>query len=163
MKIGILSDTHDHLHNLETALERLRAEGVERILHCGDVCKPGMIQALEDFDVWIAQGNMDCHLGLAQVVENEIGPGRLAWLHRPTLDGYPVAMVHGDNEEALHNLITSNQYAYVFHGHTHRRRDQTIGRTRVINPGALGGTRRQSRSFCILDLETGEIRFFELV
>jgi predicted phosphodiesterase len=38
----------------------------------------------------------------------------------------------------------------------------TIGRARVINPGALGGRRRQSRSFCILDLTTGEIRFVEL-
>ena len=38
----------------------------------------------------------------------------------------------------------------------------TIGRTRVINPGALGCMRRQLRSFCILDLTTGEIRFVEL-
>ena len=47
-------------------------------------------------------------------------------------------------------------------GHTHRRRDQTIGRTRVINPGALGGVRWQRRSFCILDLATGEARFVKL-
>ena len=38
----------------------------------------------------------------------------------------------------------------------------TMGRTRVISPGALGGTRRQSRSFYILGLTTDEIRFVEL-
>jgi putative phosphoesterase len=162
MKVGIISDTHDDLHNLEAALEILEAERVTKILHCGDVCGPDVIRPLTGLDGWVAQGNMDRQLGLAQVVEGTLGHGRLAWLQRPTLDGYLVAMIHGDNEEVLGNLITSGQYAYVFYGHTHRRRDQTIGRTRVINPGALGGRRWQSRSFCILNLKTGEARFVEL-
>lgn len=163
MKIGVISDTHDNLGNLEAALETMRAEGVTKILHCGDLCGPDIIRALAGFDVWIAQGNMDRHIGLAHAAEETFGRGRLAWLHQFTLDGYLVAMIHGDNEELLGNLITSGQYAHVFCGHTHRRRDQTVGRTRVINPGALGGLRRQSRSFCILDLATGEFRFIELL
>ena len=162
MKIGVISDTHDDLQSLEKALEILEAEGVTKILHCGDVCGPHLIRALMGFDVWISQGNMDRHLGLAQAVEATLGRGRLAWFQRPTLDGYPLAMVHGDNEEALANLVTCGQYAYVFHGHSHRRRDQTVGRTRAINPGALGGRRWQSRSFCILDLATGRVRFVEI-
>jgi len=162
MKIGIVSDTHDDARSLEAALEALRAKDVTKVLHCGDVCGPGLIQALAGFDVWIAQGNMDRHPGLAQVTEETLGRGRLAWLHRLTLDGYAVAMIHGDNEEVLGNMITSGQYAYVLCGHTHRRRDQTIGRTRVINPGALGGVRWQRRSFCILDLATGETHFVKL-
>jgi predicted phosphodiesterase len=68
-------------------------------------------------------------------------------------------MIHGDSEEVLRGLVASGQYAYVIHGHTHRRRDQTVGRTRVINPGALGGTRHQEHSLCILDLRSGEARF----
>jgi len=110
----------------------------------------------------VAQGNMDRHPVLAQAVEETLGRGRLARLHELTLDGYPVAMVHGDNEELLRSLITSGQYAYVLCGHTHRRRDQRVGRTRVINPGALGGVRWQQRSLCILDLTTGEARFVKL-
>ncbi len=162
MKIGIISDTHDHLDNLEMALEILRVEGVAKVIHCGDVCGPDVIQALAGFDVWVAQGNMDRHLGLAQTIEKTFGRNRLAWLHKLTLDGYSAAVIHGDNDEALRNLITSGQYAYVFHGHTHRRCNQTMGHTHVINPGALGGTRRQSCSFCILDLVTGDVRFVEL-
>ncbi len=163
MKIGIISDTHDHLHNLQTALDVLRDEEVEKILHCGDVCGPEIVQALEDFEVWIAEGNMDRRTTqIQQAAEKTLGYDPLAWLHKPTLNGYAMAMIHGDNEEALNNLIASGNYAYVFHGHTHRRRNEQVGRTRVINPGALGGTRRQSRSFCILDLETGEARFVEV-
>jgi predicted phosphodiesterase len=71
-------------------------------------------------------------------------------------------MTHGDNEGFLDGLIGSGKYAYVLHGHTHRRRDQTVGSTRVINPGALGGMRRERRSLCILDLTTARARFLKL-
>ena len=162
MKIGIISDTHDDLDYLETAIEMLRAREVSSILHCGDLCGPGVIRAMAGFDVWIAQGNMDRHIGLSQAARETFGRIPLAWFQEPTLDGYPLAMIHGDNEEVLGNLINSGRYAYVFHGHTHQRRDQVVGRTRVINPGAMGGTRKQSRSFCILDLATGKARFMEL-
>ena len=162
MKIGIISDTHDDMQNLQVALDTLRAQNVMAVFHCGDVCGPKVIRALEGFDVWIAQGNMDRHKELAQAIEETLGRTRFAWLHKPTLDGYTLAIIHGDNEEVLGNLVTSGNHAYVFHGHTHHRRDQTIGRTRAINPGALGGTRKQCYSFCILDLATGNVRFIEL-
>lgn len=162
MKIGVISDTHDNLRNLEVALEILRAEQVTNLVHCGDLCGPHIVQALAGFDVWVAQGNMDRHLELPQVTKGTFGHISLAWLQKPTLNGCSIAVIHGDNEEVLGNLITSGQHRYVFHGHTHRRRDQTVGRTRVINPGALGGTRKQSRSFCILDLAAGEARFVEV-
>ncbi len=161
-KIGIISDTHDNLRNLEAALTVLRAEGVTQVFHCGDICSPATVRALAGFDLWVAQGNMDRSFGLAQAITDISGAGRFAWLHRLVLGGYPVAMLHGDNEEVLGNIISSGEYAYVLHGHTHRRRDQVLGRTHVINPGALGGTRHQSRSFCILDLETGQCRFVEV-
>jgi hypothetical protein len=162
MKIGVMADTHDHLQNVEAAVEVLRAEQITTVLHCGDVCGAVVIQALSEFELWIAQGNMDRSLNLTAAAAEILGRDPMAWFHKPLLDGYPAAIIHGDNEEALSNLITSGQYAYVFHGHTHRRRDQVVGRTRVINPGALGGIWRQSRSFCILDLATGKARFIEI-
>jgi putative phosphoesterase len=171
LKVGIISDTHDNARNLAAALAVLHSEGVTTILHCGDVCGPDTVRALagfaasapgepspNGFNVWIAQGNMDRHPGLALAVDEALGHGRLKWLHRLAPDGYRLAMMHGDNEEVLRGLISSGQYNYVFHGHTHRRRDQAVGHTRVVNPGALGGMRRERRSLCILDLATGELR-----
>ena len=162
MRIGIISDTHDDHTTLEKALDVLRDEEVHHILHCGDVCGPGMILGLEGFDVWIAQGNMDRQPGLAATVNNFLGRSRLAWFHRLSLDGRSVAMLHGDNEEMLRTTIASGQYAYALHGHTHLRRNQKVGRTRVINPGALGGSRSDEHTFCTLDLATGETSFLEV-
>lgn len=162
MKIGIISDTHDNFSNLEMALDLLQAEGVRTLLHCGDLCGPGIIQTLSGLEVWIARGNMDRQSELPEVAAQTLGFGRMKRFHRLTLAGYSMAMLHGDDEERLRRTIASNKYAYVFHGHTHRRRDQRIGKTHVINPGALGGMRWQTRSFCILDLTTGEPRFIKV-
>jgi len=162
MKIGIISDTHDNLNNLETALDVLQTENVTNLFHCGDICGLNIIQAMASFEVWIAQGNMDRRVGLRRTVKETLGRERLAWLHQLTLEGYSIAILHGDNEDVLNHIIASGEHAYVLHGHTHRRRDQRIGRTHIINPGALGGTRKQRRSFCILDLTTGQTRFVEI-
>ncbi len=162
MRIGIVSDTHDDMRALERALATLQDEGIDTLLHCGDLCGPAIVEALSNFDTWIARGNMDRHPELEPTVRKTIGAGRLAARHRLTLAGHSVVLVHGHREGELKRLINTGDHAYAFHGHTHLRRDQRIGPTRVINPGALGGIRWQQRSFCILDLAADEATFIKL-
>ncbi len=161
MKLGLISDTHDNLANLAAALGILRTEGVTTVLHCGDLCGAAVIRALAGLDVWIARGNMDRQMELAPAADGVLGVGRLAWLQRPVLDGHTVAAVHADDDEVLWGLIRSGRYSHVFHGHTHRRRDEMVGSVRVINPGALGAERTAQSSFCILDLASGASRFLD--
>jgi putative phosphoesterase len=161
MKIGIISDTHDDLCNLEMALGVLQKEGVSRIIHCGDVCGKEIVRAMSGYEVWIAQGNMDHPYLLNSIVDRELGRGRLARIHRLTLDGHSLAVAHGHDEELVWKLASGGGFAYVFRGHTHSRQDRMVGRTRVINPGALGGRGRQ-RSLCLLDLRTGQARFLDV-
>jgi hypothetical protein len=162
MRIALMSDTHDDLRALERALEIVRAEEIDVVLHCGDLCGPAIIEALSAFDTWIARGNMDRHPELAPTAREAVGAGRLADRHRLTLDGHSAVLVHGHRESELRGIINSGRHGYVFHGHTHRRRDQCVGPTRVINPGALGGLPWQQRSFCILDLAADRVTFFDL-
>ncbi len=158
MKIGILSDTHDHLDAVRKACDLFAAEGVTLLLHCGDVCGPAVVEALEGFTVYFAQGNMDRMPALGLAVEGLQG-GRLARLHSLTLAGRAVALLHGDDSALLRRLTESGTYAYIIHGHTHRRTHSRRGAVQVINPGALGGVRLESRSVCILNPETDEVRF----
>jgi putative phosphoesterase len=162
MRIGLLSDTHDNLASVQAAAAVLVREEISVLLHCGDVCGPSIIEALDGFTVYLAQGNMDRMPALGTAVQTLREPGRLARCHDLALEGFRVALVHGDDGGLLRRLIQSGAYAYVFHGHTHRRGDRQVGSTRVINPGALGGLRRGPRSFCVLDLQTGAARFHEL-
>ena len=54
-------------------------------------------------------------------------------------------------------MLTSGQFDYIFYGHTHVKSDEMVGKTRVVNPGAIGGAHRGTQGFIILDTETGEI------
>jgi predicted phosphodiesterase len=47
-------------------------------------------------------------------------------------------------------MALSGRYDYLFHGHTHVQDSNTIGSTRVINPGALSKAARYT--FATLDL-----------
>lgn len=162
MRIGIISDTHDDLRNLRAALEILRLEDITTVFHCGDLSGPAVVAALSEFDVWIARGNVDNHPEMEEAVSDVLGKGRMAESHHLTVDGRAALLIHGHREAELRRLIRAGEYFYVIHGHSHRRRDETIGRTRVINPGALGGMRWQRRSFCILDAVTDSVRFVEV-
>ena len=48
MKVGILSDSHDHRGAAEGALLLFRAEGVGMIFHLGDVCAPVVLAGYAD-------------------------------------------------------------------------------------------------------------------
>jgi len=158
VKIGLLSDTHDHTGNLVRALKIFRDQEVKTLIHCGDMTSPRLADHLKGFDVVYLTGNMDPDPGgMGRKLKN-LNPKNIAKLtYTGSYDGVPVAATHGHLIEELDRLIQSQRYRYVFHGHTHRRRDEAIGDTRVINPGALGGVRYEFRSVCILDLQLGEV------
>jgi putative phosphoesterase len=160
MKIGILSDTHNNAANTRDALAIFQAEGISRLVHCGDMTTGQIVMLFAGWDVTFVLGNGDLFVQELNTAAGLIGvqpPRPVASL---TLDGLPVAVVHGHHD--LERLIRQQDHRYVLHGHTHRRRDERIGSTRVINPGALGGRRIEPRSVAVLDLATDTLRFIEL-
>jgi putative phosphoesterase len=162
MRIGIVADSHDDISALRIALSGLQSEGVGHLIHCGDLCGPSVVPEMSAFNTWVARGNMDRHPALESVAASYLGPGRLAVVHRLTLGGHAIAVVHGDDLHLLSQLVSSARFAYVLHGHTHVRRDECFSGTRVVNPGAVGSRRTGRQSYCILDLTYGEISFREI-
>jgi putative phosphoesterase len=163
MRIGILGDTHDHRELTLAALAAFRAAGVTRLFHTGDITRPETVRLFAGFDVTFVRGNNDVALAALAAALQAIGaPGRLPLTWTGRLAGRRLAMTHGMPREPYAQLVASGRYDYVFHGHSHRRRDKRVGRTRVINPGALTGKREYMRSIAILDLVEDELQF-ELV
>lgn len=163
MKIGILSDTHNHIENLQKALAIFKQRKIEILIHCGDVNTPETAVNLQGFLVHYVYGNTDhaqMHIGS---VVRDLNPQNSAGLvFTEEIDGVKLAATHGHLFTELEKLIADGRYPYVFHGHTHQRRDEMVGQTRVINPGALGGTQYEPRSICILDLHSGDLEFIEI-
>ncbi len=162
MKIGILSDTHNNLKNLHAALERLGREGIDTVIHCGDLTGVEAAKAMDGFHVICVLGNGDVASGdirdtlLKQNPENYVG-----MIFTGQLGGARIAAMHG-HLPGLEELTHSGAYDYVFKGHSHRHKDEKIGFTRLINPGALGGLRPEERQFCLLDLDSGQATFVEI-
>lgn len=140
MKIGIVSDSHGGVSRLKTGLEILLSRGAEAVVHCGDVSTLAAVEALGQLPVptYLVLGNMDRHGAELVAVGRECGV-RAEWetVEIPLGDGRHLIATHGHDESLLGELIAGEQFAYVCHGHTHCTRDETFGKTRAINPGAL--------------------------
>lgn len=164
MRIGIVSDTHGKSKRLSRALELLSANDAEAVVHCGDILSTGDVTRLGGFagPAYLVAGNMDRHaVGSLAVAAEKAGVHFTPdFLTVPLEDGQHLAATHGHHEELLEELLRGGQYPYVCHGHTHHRRNERYGPTRVINPGALYHTRdREGKSVCLLDTLADTVEF----
>jgi hypothetical protein len=154
MIVGILSDTHGNDRSLAAALEVFRARGVGILVHCGDVGSARCMHMLGAYGgaVYVVAGNMDRHLEDLSHTAAECGVNFAEEvIEVPLGGGMLLAATHGNDPVNLSGLISSGRYRYICHGHTHRPTDQTVGKVRLINPGALD--RAKTRTIAILDTQ----------
>jgi putative phosphoesterase len=139
VRVAVLSDTHSprHWKRCPAAVAR-RLEGVDLILHAGDVCRAETLDELAGF------------APVRAVLGNNDGPDVAAWgaPERLELDvaGLPVGMVHDSGPAAgrggrLRRLFPDA--ALVIFGHSHIPWDETFAGQRQVNPGSPTDRRRQ--------------------
>jgi len=163
MKIGIISDTHNNHANIQKVVKTLKDEGISIVIHCGDMVDPDDVWYFDGFRLIYLFGNMDIATGTLRDTILPLRPDNYVdYIFDGVIDGVNIAAVHGDALGQVDELAQSGKYSYVFCGHTHRRQDEKVGSTRVINPGALGGLHEEHRSICILNLITGDIWFINI-
>jgi hypothetical protein len=147
MKIGVISDTHNYF---DPKIPQL-FEGVEHILHGGDVGQPWLIMELEKIaPVTAVVGNTDSGLPLRETEVIELA-GRKFLLHHIVDSRSPSPVLQK-------RLIREKPDVVVF-GHTHKPFQETIGGTLFFNPGYAGKQRfTLPRSLAILHCEANGIR-----
>ncbi len=160
MKIGILSDTHNHLQRTEQAVELLRDAGAEALFHCGDLARPEIVAACAVLPFYFTFGNHDSDM--VRVLEqsaDELGAHCLHWGGEVTLAEKRIALVHGHITRDLRPLLEA-QPDYLLTGHSHQTHDFYEGTTRRINPGAL--FRASEFSVALLNLATDDLQWIEV-
>ena len=163
MKIGVLSDVHNNTDNLVAALKILDRESIRVVIFCGDMVNVELVPLFAGLELHLVEGNVEHDPpALARAVERLGNDSTFGPEYTATIEDKRIAALHGHLTDRLNETVHSGLYDYVFHGHTHRRRDERVGATRVINPGALGGLRHETRSFAILDLATDHLRVVEI-
>ena len=158
MKIAVLSDTHDAVFSTQEVLKGIAAQGIDTIIHCGDMCSAYTAEQFQDFCIYHAWGNNDIDTVGLQLAIRECKPGSQSdrWV-KCYFDGKLIGAVHDMYDRAFSTMLSSGLFDYIFVGHTHRKMDEMIDRTRVINPGAIGGAHRGKRGYVILDTMSGEV------
>lgn len=131
MRVGLISDTHGRLRN--DVFDRF--EGVERILHAGDIGPPGLLADLAAVaPVTAVFGNTDGFDVRAEVPQ-------VAVLE---LAGRTIVVLHGDQlgSPTPAGLRRAHPDADVIvYGHTHRPMIDDSDGILVVNPGSAGAPR----------------------
>jgi uncharacterized protein len=155
MRIAIVSDTHSRHRTVEKVVAFLSANGIDLVLHCGDIEDAETSRLFGAFTTHFVLGNCDSDTPQLRKAIEESG----AQLHEPfgnlELDGCKLAWTHGDNHRLMKDVVDSDYFDFVFYGHTHVAKQHRVGRTLVVNPGALH--RAKIKTFVVLDLKTREV------
>jgi uncharacterized protein len=154
MKVAVLSDTHAPRY-WKTCPDEVarRLDGVDLILHAGDVCRATVLEELAAF------------APVRAVLGNNDTPDVATWGAPETLeldlDGLAVAMVHDAGPAPGRTLRLRRRFPdaeLVVFGHSHIPLDERGHGVRIFNPGSPTDRRRQPRgTMGLLRVEDGRL------
>ena len=154
MLIGVISDTHGDMHGCRAAVRLFESLDVDEVLHCGDIGSPQIIGLFSAWPTHFVYGNVDSQAYLRDAITRagQICHGHFGSIQ---LQGRGIALLHGDDSGELDKSIKSGQWQIVCHGHTHTAQQTTIGKTLVVNPGAIARARHPS--VATIDLQSLQV------
>ena len=156
MKIGIVSDTHNNLRNVNRIVELFNESGVERVIHTGDITQAKTLEVFAHLamPMYGVYGNNDeGERDSLEAAVNAHGfvfrdpPFVLQWHQRS------IMVVHDPLEFGGH---LNDSHDLALHGHTHLYRyeqSRVNGAGQVIfNPGECAGHMKGFNAIGVLDL-----------
>jgi uncharacterized protein len=139
MKISVVSDIHDNVWALRTALARLR--DADQLICCGDLCSPFIVGLIaEGFagPIHIVAGNNEGDWRrITQQAANHAHVHLHGEFFQAEIDGRRIAVNH--YPDIALPVADSGRYDLVCYGHNHRFAIEQRGSTLTLNPGALFG------------------------
>ncbi len=158
MKIGIISDTHDNVDNILKAVSVFKQEGVSYVVHCGDIVAPATLKHFKGIRLKLVLGNCDGDIQMIKKVCEEMSFEFLGTYSEFSESGKTFFVMHKPPDEYAPEKIGS--YDYILHGHTHKKRDEHIKGTHIINPGAHYW--HSEGTIAILDIPEDKVKFVKL-
>jgi len=164
VKIGIVSDTHDHLSLIGKAVEAFNASGVGLVLHAGDFVSPFTAPRFKPLKARMTGvfGNNDGDRTLLRRRFSEINVEIKDTIAVLEAEAVRMAATHGHDEDLLKALIDSGSFGVVAYGHTHQAVVERRGKTLVINPGEACGYLSGDATIAILDTARLEAEIIRL-
>ena len=166
MKVGIISDTHDNIPTCNKLIPHFLEENIEVLIHCGDIIAPFMKRVFvplheKGVKMYGVIGNNDGEIsGLMEVL------GKIMKLtpdfYELEFDDKLFLVVHHLPESLIQSIAASRKFDYIVKGHLHEKRNEKIGKTRIINPGEACGYLTGIGSIAVLDTYLDSVEYFDV-
>ena len=159
MIIGVFSDVHDNLSNLNKTLDIFKSRQAEVLIFCGDFCSPipSRVMGSEfERDIHVVFGNGDGdRFAISNVAKIYYPNLKLHGEHAELdLGGVKIAVTHYPFYAQA--LARTGDYQAVFSGHTHERHQQRFGDCLWVNPGEVLGWKGEA-TCAIYDTTTNSV------
>lgn len=152
MKLGVISDTHGNVKQTAVALNAFAEQGVSRIIHCGDIGTPNVVRLFHAIPTDFVFGNSDpCTETLRKTILSQ-DQTCFNWFGELELVGKRIAFMHGHDSQKFEDELNSEYWDLLCFGHTHIAELRLVGKTLLLNPGAVH--RSPTPSVAVVDLET---------
>jgi putative phosphoesterase len=157
MKIAVISDIHDNIPKLKTALALVRDRGAEVVLCLGDLCSPFMAKELgQGFSgpIHVVFGNNDGDR--FRIAANAAKHANLHFHGEYAELQFGQRLFSINHFDDIGRAIAKGQhYDVVCFGHSHRFEVSQSGKTVLINPGEIYGGLTGQSTFVVYDTVTG--------
>lgn len=150
MRVGIISDTHGQVAFTRAAVQMFESLEVERVLHCGDIGSPEVVELFAPWPTDFVFGNCDVDRQALRMAIERAGKICHEEFGDLEIEGVRLALLHSHDRRLLVASIGSGRYRTVCYGHTHVAVIEHHGDTLAINPGAI--YRAQPHSVAVLEL-----------
>lgn len=160
MILGLLSDTHGRVEATAAGVEILRKNGAQFLIHCGDVGSIHVLDYLVGIPSAFVWGNSDYDRYTLEKYAQQLSIRCCGPFGELELDGKRIALLHGDDYRLRDRIIAQQNHDYLFMGHTHSAGEHRVGRTLVVNPGALH--RATVKSVATVDTAGDTVMFLPL-
>ena len=153
MNIGVVSDTHNNLKNIEIIINLFNDEKVPLVIHTGDISNANTLEQFSKLNSELigVYGNNDRNeSGLKEVAHKnnfqfQEPPRRLSLLDRE------IVIFH--EPDNIDEFLSENKLInVVLYGHTHRYENNIKNGVLYFNPGESAGMQKGSNAIGILDL-----------
>jgi uncharacterized protein len=163
MKIGVLSDTHDHLTNIRKAVEIFSTRGVQALIHGGDFCSPFTLAEFKP----LADAGLKMHAVFGNNDGDRVLLVRRAGDFCSFSDGACIVTLGGRKIVVLHypdlgeDLFRLGAYDLVIYGHNHKARVEGKER-KLLNPGSASGYLTDAATVALVETDTMDVEIIRL-
>jgi len=153
MLIGVVSDTHNNLKNIDKIIDLFNCYDLEFVIHTGDITNSVSLEKFKRLNTNLigVYGNNDLLENNLEEVCNTQG----FKFEKPPLEltiaNTKISVFH--EPDNIHQYLIKNKEAeLILHGHTHKYRYEKIKQKIIFNPGESAGLMEGYNSIGIIDL-----------